>query len=262
VSRVPPPQDPRSIDELFAAATDWTEDEGWGAVYAVRALHHRDTREVLERALGLAVSDDARCRAQAADILGQLGAPDRTFPEECFNAVIGLLEHDPDLRVIESAVIALGHLKDPRGLDALVRCAQHENADIRYSVAHGLGGWNDPRAVAGLIRLTTDEVALVRDWATFGLGAIGQADTLEIRDALFNRLNDTDEETCYEAIRGLARCGDLRVAEPLIDWIKADPTDHPYIFPAETLLEIDPESEPLPPEELIERIQALVEASR
>jgi HEAT repeat protein/PBS lyase HEAT-like repeat-containing protein len=225
LNTLPPKKDLRSVSELFSAATDWRQEEGWGDWSAVTTLHCCGTHEVLERALALAVSNDPRCRARAADILGQLGIPDRTFPDECFDAVVGLLEHDPDPCVLKSAAVALGHLKDPRGTNSLVRRAQHEVTDIRYAVAYSLGGWDDPRAIAALIRLTSDKAAMVRDWATFGLGEIGKVDTPEVREALCRRLDDTDEETRFEALRGLARCGDLRVVEPLIAAIEAAPDD-------------------------------------
>jgi HEAT repeat protein len=258
LSTVPPKEDLRLVSELFSAATDWAQGEGWGDWSAVTTLHYRGTREVLERALAFAVSDNPKCRARAADILGQLGLPDRTFPDECFDAVVGLLEHDPDPCVLKSAAIALGHLKDPRGINALVHRAQHEVTDIRYAVAYSLGGWDDPRAIAALIQLTSDKVAMVRDWATFGLGEIGKIDTAEVREALHRRLDDTDEETRFEALRGLARCRDLRVVEPLIAAIEAAPDDLTLRSPAETLLKVGDDEE-LTAQCLVARLRSLKE---
>ena len=116
-----PKQDSRSVSELFSAATDLTLDDGWEAWLAVSALQGIGTREVLDRALELVASDNPRLRWRAVDILGQLGSPNHTFPDECLNAALRVLNSDPDPRVLASAAIALRHLKDPRGIDALVR---------------------------------------------------------------------------------------------------------------------------------------------
>ena len=252
-----PKQDSRSVSELFSAATDLTPDDGWEAWLAVSALQGIGTHEVLDRALELVASDNPRLRWRAVDILGQLGSPNRTFPDECLNAALRVLNSDPDPRVLASAAIALRHLKDPRGIDALVRRLDHGDAEVRHAVAFALGGSSDPRAVAALIKLTTDQDADVRDWATFGIGQQGEIDTPEIREALYRRLDDTDEETRYEAMRGLARCGDIRVAQPLIDALKANPENFDLWDPARTLLKLDVHEE-FSADALIERIQSLI----
>jgi HEAT repeat protein len=253
-----PKQDPRSVSELFSAATDWTLDDGWGTWPAVSALQRLGTREVLDRALELAASDDPRLRGRAADILGQLGYPNHTFPEECLNAALGLLNSDHDPGVLDCAAVALGHLGDSRGIDALIKCVEHGDAGIRQTVAWALGGLSDPKSIAALMQLMTDEDASVRDWATFGLGQQGKLDTPEIREALYRRLADADEETRFEAMRGLARCGDLRVAQPLIDAIKANPEDTTLYDPARTLLKIEDVNEEVTTDAAIKRIQSLI----
>jgi HEAT repeat protein len=255
-----PEQDSRSVFELFSAATDWTLDEGWPASAAVSALQRLGSREVLDRALEMIASDDPRLRECAVDILGQLGVPTRSFPDECFNATVERLNSDPDPRVLRSAAIALGHLKDPRAIDALVGRVNHGDARVRYAVASALGGNSDPRTVAALIQLTTDEDEIVRDWATFGIGTQGRLDTAEIREALYRRLDDSDEETRYEAMRGLARLGDLRVAQPLIDALKANPENLDLWDPASTLLKLGDEHEEFNAYALIDGIRSLVSA--
>lgn len=118
-------QEVRSVAELVAAATDWSCEEcgagcddecgevcehGCGDATAVVSSHWLGSREVLEEALKLTTSNDPRVRARAADILGQLGVPERSFPEECLRATIDLLSNDTDPRVLQAAAVAIGHL--------------------------------------------------------------------------------------------------------------------------------------------------------
>jgi HEAT repeat protein len=56
----------------------------------------------------------------------------------------------------------------------------------------------------------------VRDWAVFGLGNLGDADSEGIRDAIFARLNDSNEDVQEEAMVGLAKRKDQRVLPALI----------------------------------------------
>jgi HEAT repeat protein len=217
-------QEVRSVAELFTAATNWTCEEcgasceeecgencehGCGDWTAVTALHWLGSREVLDEALKLITSDDPRIRARAADILGQLGVPERTFPEECLRATIDLLSSDTDPRVLRAAAVALGHLpKEPRGTCALVKLVAHDDRDVRFGVAFALGGRSDPEAIATLISLTRDDDDEVRDWATFGLGSLCNIDTEPVRAALLDRVTDEHFDTRSEALIGLAQRGD------------------------------------------------------
>jgi HEAT repeat protein len=231
-------QDTRSVAELFAAATNWNCDEcgasceeesgencehGCGDSTAVTALHWLGSREVLDEALKLTTSADPRVRARAADILGQLGVPERTFPEECLRATINLLSNDTDPRVLQAAAVALGHLpQEPRGTSALVKLVAHDDPDIRFGVAFALCGRTDPESIAALIRLTKDDEDEVRDWATFGLGSQCDIDTEPVRGALLDRVTDEHFDTRSEALVGLARRGDDRVIASVLAALRAE----------------------------------------
>jgi HEAT repeats/PBS lyase HEAT-like repeat len=251
----------RSVAELFAAATDWSREDGEGDWTAVAALHFVGSREVLDRSLEMAASDDPRLRARAADILGQLGIPERTFPEESVTTVTRLVS-DPDPHVIQAAAYALGHLShfdllDVRSTKALIRISDHDDPEVRHAAAWALAGTTDPEAIAALIRLTEDDVAKTRDWATFGLGEMGKLNTPEIRDALHRRLDDVDGDTRFEAICGLARCRDPRVARPLIEALGDEPENGHLVAAACKLLNLPNEPEPPTTEALLQGLRSV-----
>jgi HEAT repeat protein len=51
----------------------------------------------------------------------------------------------------------------------------------------------------------------VRDWATFGVGVLGDQDSIELRESLRRRLNDSNTDAREEAVVGLAKRNDLGV---------------------------------------------------
>jgi len=75
-------------------------------------------------------------------------------------------------------------------------------------------------AINTLIFLSKDKSKPVRDWATFGLGTQIEKNTKQIRNALWERVNDKDQDTKLEAIVGLAKRKDLRIKEIIIREIK------------------------------------------
>src|SRR5690349_19757600 len=153
--------DPRSTDELIALALNASfEDEeteiskqGWDAILI---LDYRASRDVLEAAHKLCMSDDPNHRGIGAHILGQLGIPDRAFPKECLEILLGLL-NDKDLKVVESACYALGHLHEPEAIGPLIKLKNHPESQIRYAVTFGLLDYEDERAIQALIELSQDE---------------------------------------------------------------------------------------------------------
>jgi hypothetical protein len=80
------------------ALTEPDEETAWEPV---SVLHWRGTREVLDAAIRLGSSGRAEERRLAANILGQIGCPERTFPVECFDALAGMLSKENNLGVLE-----------------------------------------------------------------------------------------------------------------------------------------------------------------
>ena len=201
--------DPRSIEELVSTAlTEAGEEVAWDAVCA---LHFRGTRQVLEKAQELCRSINPVERTLGANILGQLGVPERTFPRECSSTLLGMLDGEEDADVLHAIFVAIGHLGEADAIEPACQYKKHPSSEVRHGVVLALTGHDHERAIEALIELSGDEESDVRDWATFALGQQIDLDTPAIRQALAERLNDTDYDTRCEAIMGLAKRKDRRV---------------------------------------------------
>lgn len=82
-------------------------------------------RKYLDRALVLTKSSLIAQRSLGIDILGQLGVPERTFPDECVLRLLELLELEFELLILRDIGIALGHLCDPRSIEPQLRFCLH-----------------------------------------------------------------------------------------------------------------------------------------
>ncbi|MEO0531615.1 MAG: hypothetical protein AAF266_13730, partial [Planctomycetota bacterium] len=110
MSTVLPKDDSRPVAELInVALSDADENVVWDAV---SALHWRGTEEVLQAAQGLCRSSCHRERELGCDILGQIGVPDRTLPNECVKTLLDVLEDEADPTVLRSIFVAFSHLGD------------------------------------------------------------------------------------------------------------------------------------------------------
>ncbi len=226
------------------------QDDEHAAWEPVVVLHCRGTPEVLAEAEHLCFSSVCKERVLGANILGQLGVPDRAFPEECFRVLAERSGVERDANVLEAIGVAFGHLDDKRAIPLLVPLSKHQDKDVRFGVVQGLLRHPDTTAIVTLIELTKDEDEEVRNWATFGLGHAVNTDTTEIRAALLERVTDSHDETRGEALVGLARRKDPRVLEPIILELDsehvgllvleaAEALGDPRLFPALLRLEHD-----------------------
>jgi HEAT repeats len=209
-----PKSDPRSVEELISSALAEPDEEHayWGAVMA---LHWRGTREVFDRASQLCQSFCPIERRLGAAMLGQLGCPDRSFPEECPQILLRMLEREEDHRVLYAILVALSHHRVVEAIGPASRHRYHADPEIRLGVVFALTGLENHEANCVLIELTRDADTQVRDWATFALGTLCETDTPAIRDALVARLGDTDDDTRCEALVGLAQRRDRRMLTAL-----------------------------------------------
>lgn len=217
--------DLRSTEELIQLALSAPEEdddfrqERW---YFIDLLQCRGSREIFDRALMLTQSSNPEERRLGINILGQLNVAGRTIPDNGVTTLVNLLDHEFDPLILQDICIALGHLNDPRSIEAQLRFCLHPDWEVRCGVVNGLSGQTDERAIAALIALSADVHPQVRNWATFGLGSLLEIDTPAIREALYQRLLaeevkvDETAEIYGEALVGLARRKDERVLPQLI----------------------------------------------
>jgi HEAT repeat protein len=248
---------------------DTDENDAEARWQLIRELHRSTGRDAFEAVAAAAGSDDRARRLVGLDALGQIGyAANRPYVEETLPVLLSVLAAADatnaadaadtgdaadapgagDAEVIASAVTALGHVADPRGLPAVLRHVGHPNDAVRFAVAVALPTLTDPDepaadAVRALITLTCDADPQVRDWATFGLGTQLAADGPEIRDALAARLDDSCDHAGEEAVMGLARRGDPRATAPLLDQLRLL-ADDGSVLPGTLLFEAVAVSQP------------------
>ena len=173
------------IDLLFRQTLegdyDDEDDEGgpWEAVSKLQALA---SREVFDKAVQWARNNKPAKRRRGIDILAQLGKteehPHVVFAEESYSVVTSVLEDELDLQVIDSCLVALGHLDNPAAVPLILEHRKNSDPDVRFAVAFALSCFaDDPASIRALIELTKDGDEDIRDWATFGLGVqeIGRA---------------------------------------------------------------------------------------
>jgi methionyl-tRNA formyltransferase len=212
--------DPRlpahSLDELLETAVrEWDSDAEWPPYLA--ALTWRGDEATLAAALELLGRDDPRARAVGAYVLGQLGIPERTLPQESAAALERHAEGEEDPEVLATIASAFGNLGEPYGLETLLKLRRHADPRVREGAADALAGRDDERVFAALVELTADPEPGIRDWATFALGTLSPQNTPTLRDALAARLDDSDDSTRIEAVHGLALRGDARALDATLD---------------------------------------------
>ena len=235
------------IDELFAKTLvgDYEDDAPWGAVHELRRI---GSGAVFDKAAQCCGSIDPMVRARGLDVLAQIGRtadhPSTSFPDESFSVVSSVLRDEQEIRPLDSAITALGFLENPAGIPLIIQHQSHPNADVRHAVAFALGAFpSDPRSSGCLLSLMEDVDEGVRDWATFALGSLGNLNSVEIRDALFQRLSDPSEDVCEEAIAGLAKRRDQRVLPSLVAALTESAVSRPVIEAACSMLDMDADRE-------------------
>jgi hypothetical protein len=112
-------------------------------------------------------SADSRQRTLGADIVGQAATVTKGVPESYVQLLRSRLDSETNPEALAAAIIALGHLGDPRARDGVGGKASHSDAEVRTAVAFSLPALGlTEETIAVLEGLTRDPETEVRDWAT------------------------------------------------------------------------------------------------
>jgi hypothetical protein len=214
---------------------DVESEDTWEHVFALRK---EGTRSVLEKALAWCGESDRFCRSIGVSILAQLGEDGKSYPNEAIAMIRSMIRTEQDHEVITSLISAVHFREVPEGAAWLISLAQHPSEDIRWRVAWGLPIPNvhdpetDCKTIETLMQLLADPEPQVRDWSTFSLSMTDE-DNSQLRDALLERMEDTDFNTRSEAAIGLAKRKEPRGLPKLVECLKSDQVGELYVEAAE-----------------------------
>ncbi len=180
----------------------------------IKTLWSRPAKDVFKKCKGLTGSASPLERRIGIDVLSQLGGMDRPYAVETLALYLRILPKEKDPKVLESLLHAIGHNNtglENKDIDKLSTLKEHSYAVVRFGLVFALTGVDKPVAIDTLIHLSGDKDTDIRSWATFALGEQISRNNKAIRDALWARADDQDEDTRLEAVMGLARRKDPRV---------------------------------------------------
>jgi HEAT repeat protein len=218
--------DPETAAALFGVLRDPNPGVAHAAVAAIHALDAANTalgaaRTALgaTRTAALAIDAlrdaDPAVRRHALRIIARLGA------DEAFEPVRDAIG-DPDPRIRELAVSALGALTDPR-VDAILEVLARRPHDATRAAAMRAAAHRGSEAMAALLaRGLSDDSAWVRYYACQGLGRLGHASSTS---ALIARLADAYPHVRVAAIEALARLDTPQAWQALTSAVRSDDAD-------------------------------------
>lgn len=185
----------------------------------ISELRRRPNQYVFEKAYEFAKSDNDKQKIIGLYILQQLGFDPRYNKKQTVELHFELLEKTQSKNVLKSIFHGIGHNNDELSDKHILKLIDFKNVkdiDIKHALISALSGIENSKAINVLISFTKDKASSIRNWATFGIGNLIETDNIDIRNALWNRVNDDDFETKSEAIVGLANRKDKRIKNIII----------------------------------------------
>ncbi|MFN3202461.1 MAG: HEAT repeat domain-containing protein [Bradymonadia bacterium] len=156
--------------------------------------------------------EDPEVRIGSAYTLGRMG------DISAFDTIAKLLSSDPDADVRAAAAFALGDLRAPKGLDALVQAWPHnqrpEDDEVAILIIRAINELEDPRGQSALVQGLSHRDPRTKQLACMGLGSQRATEAIPY---LLHVLNDAHEGVQRCAAEALGRIGHDSVIQPLID---------------------------------------------
>ncbi|GGD36439.1 HEAT repeat domain-containing protein [Flavobacterium orientale] len=183
----------------------------------ISELRKRKTKDIFEKSIELTKSEISKEKIIAINILAQFGYP-RLHQKEILKTYFNLLKTEKDKNVISSILYAIGHNNDnltEKQIDIVCSFKNHKSVNVRHGLVSAILTIDKTKPIITLIQLTKDKDSDIRDWATFGIGTQIETDNPIIRETLWKRINDSDENTRFEAIIGLAKRKDEKIKDVL-----------------------------------------------
>lgn len=154
---------------------------------------------------------DRSVRDAAIGALTAIGAPSVM--------AVGACLQDAELSVQEAASAVLASIADSRVLDPLIRALTSPDWIVRMHAAKALGRIRHPDAVSALIPLLQDKVKAVREEVSSALAAIGDA----AMPALLEALAHQEWLVRLHAVESLGKSKSPQAVEPLLAVVFNDP---------------------------------------
>ncbi len=186
-------------------------------------LRSRANDEVHLRATQLCKSKIDKEKEIGVDLLAQLGFNPRVKQNETIDVYFELLKYAPSPKLLDNILSGIGHNNEiltDRQIQEIIKYKNHNYSDVRFSLVHALSRLENKHAIKALISLSKDKHHDIRNWATFGLGSQVELINDDIVNALYDRINDSHQETRFEAIVGLANRKDQRTKKIIIKELK------------------------------------------
>lgn len=185
----------------------------------ISELRKRPNNEVYNKAFKLAKSKSEKEKIIGVYVLAQLGFDPRYQQDKTVELYFELLKNEKSKKVISAILSSISHNNEnlsEKQISKLLEFKNHNDSNIRFDLTLAISCLENDGAIKALIELSNDKDSDIRNWAVFGLGTQIENDTEEIRNALWNRVNDNHFETKSEAIVGLANRKDKRIKNVII----------------------------------------------
>lgn len=183
----------------------------------ISELRKRKSKDIFKKSIELTKSEISKEKIIGINVLAQFGYP-RLHQKEILKIYFSLLKTEKDKNVISSILYGIGHNNDKlteNQIDIVCSFKNHKSVNVRHGLVSAILAIDKTKPINTLIQLTKDKDSDIRDWATFGIGTQIETDNLIIRETLWERINDSDENTRFEAIFGLAKRKDQKIKDIL-----------------------------------------------